>query len=56
MTRREEENKKILEFLKDTLEKNPDLRFEQLIWILDQGEDRFYEEPWETLRRWKNGQ
>lgn len=59
-------NQRLLEILKETLCKNPDLRFIQALWALkiidsriegDCGyevrviEDRFYEEPSETLKR-----
>ena len=60
-----EANIKLLEILKETLCKNPDIRFIQALWnlrIIDRdpvwnpGEinppiDRFYEEPSETLKR-----
>ena len=54
-----EANIKLLEILKETLCKNPELRFIQALWALkiidseDNREivDRFYEEPSETLKR-----
>lgn len=61
-----EANNKLLEILKETLCKNPELRFIQALWnlkIIDdkiiEGNghdivvpvDRFYEEPAETLKR-----
>lgn len=60
-----EANIKLLELLRETLCKNPELRFIQALWklkIIDKepswnpGEinppiDRFYEEPAETLKR-----
>lgn len=59
-------NQRLLEILKETLCKNPDLRFIQALWTLkiidskvEEGVgheiivpvDRFYEEPTETLKR-----
>lgn len=59
-------NQRLLEILKETLCKNPDLRFIQALWALKiidskvkEGSgheiivpvDRFYEEPSETLKR-----
>ena len=59
-------NQKLLELLKETLCKNPELRFIQALWSLkiidskvEEGAgheiivpvDRFYEEPSETLKR-----
>ena len=61
-----EANKKLLELLRETLCKNPELRFIQALWSLkiidskvEEGAgheiivpvDRFYEEPSETLKR-----
>lgn len=54
-----EANIKLLEILKETLCKNPDLRFIQALWglkIIDYDNngdiiDRFYEESSETLKR-----
>lgn len=63
---RQEANFKLLEILKETLERFPDLRFIQALWALkiidskvEEGAgheiivpiDRFYEEPTETLKR-----
>lgn len=43
----------VLEYLKNFLINNPDLRFNQSIEILNGGsKDYFYEEPSETLERW----
>ena len=59
-------NQRLLDILKETLCKNPDLRFIQALWALkiidskvEEGAgheiivpvDRFYEEPSETLKR-----
>lgn len=61
-----ESNRVILEKLKGFIESNPDIRFIQALWVLgiinsksiyNKGyheqliEDRFYEEPSETLKR-----
>lgn len=35
-----------------TLRDNPDLRIEQLLFILDEAQDYFNEEPDITLKRW----
>ena len=63
---RQEANIKLLEILKETLEKFPNFRFIQALWALkiidskvEEGAgheiivpvDRFYEEPSETLKR-----
>ena len=63
---RQEANFKLLEILKETLERFPDLRFIQALWALKiidaevkegigyktmEPIDRFYEEPAETLKR-----
>jgi hypothetical protein len=46
-------NKKILEFLADFAEKNPDLRFWQIMSIFgyETNPDRFYEESYDTYRK-----
>ena len=44
-------NGKILEALFDVLSKHPELRFCQLLTILDLDKDRFYEEPDKTYRK-----
>ena len=56
---RQHYNFKILDKLESLLEKEPDLRFIQALWALglitrdkDMNiEDKFYEEPWDTLER-----
>lgn len=53
VTKRLSKNIEILNLLSEHLMKYPDLRFSQLMWCLDNGEDHFYEEPEETLRRYK---
>lgn len=56
MTKRKEYNKKLLSLIEKILNKFPNFRFEQLIYILDGTKDHFYEEPDATLKRWtKNG-
>jgi len=44
-------NGKILGTLYSILDKHPDLRFCQLLSILDLDKDNFYEEPDKTLQR-----
>ena len=46
-------NKKCLEKLSDFLEAHPKFRFIQALWALNivDNEDRFYEEPYETLEK-----
>ena len=54
-----EANIKLLEILRETLRRNPELRFIKALWalkIIDSENnheivDRFYEEPSETLKR-----
>lgn len=46
------DNLAVLDFLYNCLHKYPFLRFEQLLWNLDNGKDRFNEEPNITLQRW----
>lgn len=48
---RYEYNKKILNIIKNEIEKNKDLRFIQLLWNLNiiDHEDHFYEESKETF-------
>lgn len=53
ITKRAHYNIKILELLKDYFEKNPDIRFNQLVENLNYGNDYFYEEPEETYKRYK---
>lgn len=52
-TKRLSKNFEIINLLSEYLMKYPDLRFSQLMWCLDQGEDHFNEEPEETLKRYK---
>lgn len=47
-------NLEIIEYLKGILTKYPELRFTQLLWILEEGKDHFFEEPEDTLKRYKN--
>ena len=53
VTKRLSKNIEILNLLSEYLMKHPNLRFSQLMWCLDEGEDHFYEEPEVTLRRYK---
>lgn len=56
MENRLETNLKIYELLGDFILDHPDLRFNQILWILNivNKEDRFYETPEETLRKVKD--
>ena len=53
---RYENNKQILEILKNNIEENKNLRFVQILWMLNivDNTDRFYEEPWVTIKRINN--
>ncbi len=53
ITKRAHYNIKVLELLKDYFERNPDIRFNQLVENLNYGSDYFYEEPEETYKRYK---
>lgn len=44
-TERQEENLYILELLRTIFLEHPELRFNQVIWNLNEGKDCFYEEP-----------
>lgn len=44
-------NSMILNKLYDILDKNPDLRFNQLMYIINSTDDYFNEEPWATYKR-----
>ena len=44
-------NTLILNKLYDILDKNPDLRFNQIMYIVNGTDDHFNEEPWVTLKR-----
>ncbi len=46
-------NLKIVEYLEQIVKENPNLRLEQILYILDGDNDYFYEEPEKTLKRWK---
>jgi hypothetical protein len=48
---RELYNKLILNKLQGILDKNPDLRFNQLMHIINGQDDYFNEEPWVTYKR-----
>lgn len=51
---RQEYNYKCLDKLKEFIEKYPDWRFTQIIFNVGLAEDRFYEEPNETLKTLEN--
>lgn len=53
---RYENNKQILEILKNNIEENKNLRFVQILWMLNivDNTDRFPEEPWITIKRINN--
>lgn len=61
MKERLSDNIQIVSRLRNYLIKNPQLRFIQALWALDiisrngnmEIEDRFFEEPWDTLQRVK---
>ena len=50
---RQEYNFKILDIIKAKAQEFPNMRFHQLLWLLDisNGEDQFYEESETTLNR-----
>lgn len=57
MENRQENNKKIIKYIARYIEKFPDLRFNQILWICglcvhdSSGTDLYYEEPSTTLKR-----
>lgn len=51
ITKRLDYNIRICELLKEFLMKNTNIRFNQIIEILNGGEDRFDEEPEVTFKR-----
>ena len=53
VTKRLNDNIEILSLLSEYLIKRPHLRFSQLMWLLDEGKEYFYEEPESTLNRYK---
>lgn len=53
VTKRLHDNLKVLDYLRNFLINNPDLRFNQSIEILNGGKKNYFnEEPSETLKRW----
>ena len=51
-----ENNREIIKILSKIVEAYPDWRFQQILFnlnIVTMGEDRFYEEPDETLKKMK---
>lgn len=53
VTKRLDYNLRILELLKTVFLSYPDLRFNQVIWSINNGEDCFNEEPEITLEKIK---
>lgn len=53
VTKRLDYNLRILELLKTVFLSYPDLRFNQVIWSINSGEDCFNEEPEVTLEKIK---
>lgn len=53
VTKRLDYNLKILELLRTVFLEYPDLRFNQVIWSINNGEDCFNEEPEVTLEKIK---
>lgn len=51
---REEYNYKCAVILSELIAIHPELRIEQILQLLDDQEDRFYEEPNRTYERWVN--
>ena len=52
-TKRLDYNLRVLELLRTILLRYPDLRFNQVIWSINNGEDCFNEEPEITLEKIK---
>lgn len=53
VTKRLDYNLRVLELLKTVFLNYPDLRFNQVIWSINNGEDCFNEEPEVTLEKIK---
>lgn len=53
VTKRLDYNLRVLELLKTVFLSYPDLRFNQVIWSVNNGEDCFNEEPEVTLEKIK---
>ena len=51
MPNRQENNSAIVDILHQIVNYNPQLRFCQILYIIGLTEDKFYEEPWDTLKR-----
>lgn len=47
-------NQKILDLITKYLSKHPYIRFNQLMYIINETNDYFNEEPWDTYERIKN--
>jgi hypothetical protein len=51
LIRRDDYNRRILDTISKILDKCPDLRFNQIMYIVNEQRDYFNEEPWITLDR-----
>lgn len=51
MPNRKENNSAIVDILHEIVNYNENLRFCQILSILELDKDNFYEEPWDTLKR-----
>ena len=51
MIRRDDYNKRIIDYINKIIEKEPELRFNQIMFILNETNDYFNEEPWFTYKR-----
>lgn len=47
-------NQKILDLITNFLSNNPYIRFNQLMYIINETNDYFNEEPWDTYERIKD--
>lgn len=51
LIRRDDYNRRILDTISKILDKCPELRFNQIMYIINEQRDYFNEEPWITLDR-----
>lgn len=54
---RRKDNLAIIRKIVEIMDNYPDMRFQQILYVYDiveEGEDKFYEEPSETLRKLKS--
>lgn len=51
LIRRDDYNRRILDTISKILDKCPELRFNQIMYIVNEQRDYFNEEPWITLDR-----